>query len=50
MMVKTADFLSSEEVVARKVTLQKKEYEVVPWGDSDEHAIKRVLVLKKKVK
>ena len=35
-MVKTVDFLSSEEVVARKVTLQKKEYEVVPWGDSDD--------------
>jgi len=34
--VNTADYLSSDDIVPRKVTLQKKEYEVVPWGDSDD--------------
>lgn len=34
--VQTTDFLSSEEIVAKKITLQKKDYEVVPWGESDD--------------
>jgi len=34
--VPSTDYLSSDDIVAKKVTIQKKEYEMVPWGESDD--------------